>query len=54
MDSKSEECVFIGYTKGVKGYKLLKEKTKIVFHNKDVVSDKTLGEVHNKKKKFSI
>jgi hypothetical protein len=31
LDSKSKECIFIGYTKGEKRYKLLKEKTKIYF-----------------------
>jgi len=35
LNSKSKECIFIGYTKGMKGYKLLKEKIKTIFHNKD-------------------
>jgi hypothetical protein len=43
--SKNKECIFIGYTEGAKRYKLLKEKTKTVFHSKDVVFDETLGEV---------
>jgi len=47
--SKNKECIFIGYTEGAKRYKLLKEKTKTVFHSKDVVFDETLGEVQNEK-----
>jgi hypothetical protein len=50
LDSKSKECIFISYTEGAKRYKLLKEKTKTVFHNKDVIFDETLGEVHNEEK----
>ncbi len=45
QSQKNKECIFIGYTEGAKRYKLLKEKTKTVFHSKDVVFDETLGEV---------
>jgi len=50
LDSKFKECIFINYTKGAKRYKLFKEKTKTIFHSKDVVFDETLGKVHNEKR----
>ncbi len=54
QSQKNKECIFIGYTEGAKRYKLLKEKTKIVFHSKDVVFDETLGEVQNEEKNIQF
>ena len=37
MDSKSENCIFIGYKDGLKGYKLWNPVTRKVVYNRDVV-----------------
>ncbi len=52
MDSRFEECIFIGYIEGLKGYILLKEGKKIILHSKNVVFDETLREVHNEERSF--
>ena len=36
FDSRSEKCVFIGYSNGKKGYKMLSLETKSVFFSRDV------------------
>ncbi len=46
MELKSLECVFIGYTKGIKGYKLYNIKSRRAFYGKDVVfheKEKSVG-----------
>jgi hypothetical protein len=40
LDPKSRQCVFLGYEKGVKGYKLWDPKANKVVTNRDVVFNK--------------
>jgi len=37
LDSKSENCIFIGYKDGLKGYKLWSPVARKVVYNRDVV-----------------
>jgi hypothetical protein len=39
LDLNSRQCVFLGYWKGVKGYKFLDSKANKVVINRDVVFD---------------
>ncbi len=50
MELKSLECVFIGYTQGIKGYKSYNIKSKRAFYSKDVVfheKGKNVGVIEN-------
>jgi len=40
MDSKSKKCIFIVFTKGVKGFRLWNPEKKSAFTSRDVVFDK--------------
>lgn len=37
LEPKSLECVFIGYTEGIRGYNLYNTKSRRVFYGRDVV-----------------
>jgi len=39
LESKYKKCIFIGFTKGVKGFRLWDLKTKSPFTSRDVVFD---------------
>ena len=39
LDAKSKQCIFLGYEKGVKGYKLWNPETKKLVISRDVVFD---------------
>ena len=41
LDAKSKQCIFLGYEKGVQGYKLWNPETKKVVISRDVVFDET-------------
>jgi hypothetical protein len=37
LDKKDEKCIFVGYTDGLKGYKLWNSETKKIVYSRDVV-----------------
>ena len=39
LESMSKKCIFIGFTKGVKGFRLWDPEKKSAFTNRDVVFD---------------
>ena len=41
MDSKSRKCIFLGFEKGVKGYRLWDPISKKTVTSKDVIFDET-------------
>ena len=42
LDAKSKQCIFLGYQKGVKGFKLWNPKANKVVISRDVVFDEKL------------
>ena len=42
LESKSKKCISIGYTAGVKGYKLCDPETRSAFVSRDVVFDEDI------------